>query len=202
MIAFGLVVCAAYLCRIWPREFVTHCRQIYLLHRCVEQLIPAGTTVYTSGPPETAVVSPPWAALAAASPMTVRWTGGQRVATVFVGERQSSDGVTRLVVVEAGFLWKPGEDRLQIETLTERLGLLTPMEARSGGAWDVSYTPVHRLSPSPDVVVQSAQPDPADPAHIWFACRLFDRLYTFDGRLRPDGTVDRKARSSAAPPPS
>jgi hypothetical protein len=181
---------AIYLCRTWPVQLWQHTRLVYLQSQCLKHPIPAGTIVYSSGTPEVAIASPAWNAFAVADPtyysIGATPTGA---ATVFLGERQASNGTRRLVNVEAHPLWKPKAfSSVMMFTRSVDLNLTRPLleNFQPGGGATSNAGPGWRNT-VPDIVVYSAKADAIDLSHITFECRLFEQDFIVDGYLQNDG---------------
>jgi hypothetical protein len=183
------VAIALFMCRAWPLAVWHHVRLLYLQTQCINNPIPAGSIAYSSGTPVVSVVSPQWAAFAAADPNCYFSLSNKSTATVFVGRLQATNGIRRLVVVEAKPNWKPkGFSEVMIFTHTIELGATIPLRENvqpGGGA--TCNAALGWPGTMPDIVVHSATLDPNDPSHLNFDCRLFQEDYIVDGYLGNDG---------------
>jgi hypothetical protein len=186
----GSVLLSLYLCRMWPLQMWQHGRLLYLQRQCLKHPIVAGTIVYSSGTPELAIASPAWNAFATADPTyyTIGATPNG-AATVFLGERQASNGTRRLIEVEAHPHWKPKRfSDVMMFTRSVDLSLTRPLQEnfQPGGGATCNAGPSWPGT-VPDIVVYSATADSIDLSHITFQCRLFEQDYIVDGYLQNDG---------------
>jgi hypothetical protein len=185
------ILFAAYFCRTWPIETWRHFRLVYLQRQCVSHPIPAGAVVYSSNAPAITFLSPQWAAFAAEDPTNFAWTGNKITATVFVGELRASNGLRRLIEVEAHPNYKPNSfSDVMFCTRSVALGVATTFQetAQPGGGPTCNADPRWQRT-LPDIVVTAATVDSTDPSHICFNCRLFQVSYLVDGYLHNDGSV-------------
>jgi len=143
--------------------------------------------VYSSGTVVTSIGSSQAAAISAiCTPIHPSWTPKQRVATIFMGELRASNGLRRLVTVEAGVEWTPGRDTtVTFFTTSSGVGWSNAVRGNCHVwqyRWGFSVMP-----PSPEAVIYSATTDPNDPSHISFRCSLFDVSDIWNGYLGSDG---------------
>jgi len=187
----------------------------YLQSQCMENPVPAGVLVYSSAPSSVSIVRPqltrflnayrnvpfqfpphspsgPEDALLLRQPMPLN----PNMASVYVGQRQASNGLRRFIAVSTNVaFWSSGLGAdISFPIVVRPLGFADPV---LDGELGVRYTVAGldcgwgapNLRPQPEVLVYSAIEDPADASHFSFTFDVNINHCTVDYWLQPDGQL-------------
>ncbi len=183
IVVVGLVV--AY---VWLPGAIWQFKIRFWERQCILKPIPPGQTVFLSGSPGMARNSPAADGLFKTAQLIYPGTA----ATVYLGQRRASDGVSRLIVVQAmaTVTSKPGPN-----VVVNFFCAMPPvgMDHRdfpkdkwiAGGIFGNSA----RVPSSYDLQIDSATEDPADPSHFSFSYSVFYKHYTVNCWLKPEGSI-------------
>ena len=187
-VLFVVATGSTWLPPVWRRG-----RLLLLQHRCMAYAAPAGQVVadLRSSPP-TGVVPPDWAAFyALLSPPGFRSDG-----TVFLHERRTPDGRSRLVAVDVVDM--PGDATRACCRVIAGGTLARPPRPTLDWTTEEAWT-------TDDLQFRAGVADPADPTHFTFNVIDAGHPVTYDGWLGDDDAVRLERRMPSvtpAPPPA
>jgi len=167
-------------------ELIWQLRVRYWERQCLAAPVAPGTTVFLAGTPLTAVASPSVTELFKMFGITYAGTP----ATVYSGQRQASNNLSRMIVIQAVMTWQPGK-------LADATFLVvmppTGLDHRKYRWGDciggIQYSWGTKSPPQPELKVQSAIEDSADASHFSFKYAVFSANYNVECWLQSDGSL-------------